>query len=113
MLGDYTDRGTYGAEVIYAIARLAAAAPPGTVLASRGNHEQVTMNAQGGFLAELLHKYDLSQEMRLFTGAHRAPTLLRVAQLAARLYDTLPLAIFFGVRRSKSAASSRPYTATT
>lgn len=111
LLGDYTDRGTYGAEVIYAIARLTAASPPGTVLAARGNHEQISQNANGGFLAELLHKYDLPQDASLFTEDGR-PTILRAAQLTSRMYDSLPVAVFFGVRnqgtRNQGTGKQRP-----
>lgn len=56
MLGDYTDRGTYGIEVLYTLLRLKLANPDHVCLI-RGNHEDVTLAMNYGFLAEIHAKY--------------------------------------------------------
>ena len=50
-LGDYTDRGNYGIEVLYTMLRLKLANPE-QVFMARGNHEDIQMIASYGFLAE-------------------------------------------------------------
>ena len=55
-LGDYTDRGVHGIEVIYTLLRLQVANPE-RVLLVRGNHEDVSLVARYGFLAEGQAKY--------------------------------------------------------
>ena len=50
-LGDYTDRGNYGIEVLYTLLRLKLANPEHVFMA-RGNHEDVQMISTYGFLAE-------------------------------------------------------------
>jgi hypothetical protein len=68
-LGDYTDRGAYGVEVLYTLFRLKAANPDRVHLA-RGNHEDFAMASRYGFLAELLDKYgrqaDITKVMRAY-----------------------------------------------
>ncbi len=54
-LGDCVDRGRYGLEVLYIIMRLKCA-NPGHVVLIRGNHEDQSLNVQGGFKAELEYK---------------------------------------------------------
>ncbi len=82
-LGDYTDRGWYGAEVIYTLLRLKNENPD-QVFMVRGNHESASLNARYGFEDELQHK---------FPGARY--------DLIYRLYNFLPLAIFLGCVTSK------------
>ena len=78
-LGDYTDRGLYGVEVLYTLLRLKLANPD-RVHFVRGNHEDVSLVARYGFLAEGRAKY----------GAEfNAAKLLRA-------YDFLPVAIYLG-----------------
>ena len=55
-LGDYTDRGQYGAEVIFTIARLKRTNPDKVFLV-RGNHEDIDINAGYGFKKELAQKF--------------------------------------------------------
>lgn len=55
-LGDYTDRGKYGAEVIFTLARLKRT-NPNAVFLVRGNHEDADLNAAYGFKQELEHKF--------------------------------------------------------
>jgi hypothetical protein len=50
-LGDYTDRGNYGIEVLYTLLRLKLANPD-RVFMARGNHEDVQMTSTYGFIAE-------------------------------------------------------------
>jgi len=59
-LGDYTDRGSYGAECLYTVMRLKAQNPNNVILL-RGNHEDGAMNANnayGGFCRELRAKFN-------------------------------------------------------
>ncbi|GIS58315.1 MAG: hypothetical protein CM1200mP2_05400 [Planctomycetaceae bacterium] len=55
-LGDYTDRGAYGVEVIYTLLRLKLANPK-RVFFVRGNHEDFQLTARYGFLREVRAKY--------------------------------------------------------
>jgi hypothetical protein len=76
-LGDYTDRGSYGIEVLYTLLRLKLANPD-RVLLVRGNHEDVDLIARYGFLAEAFGKYGRSFD----------------ARRVARLYDFLPVVLY-------------------
>jgi hypothetical protein len=78
-LGDYTDRGLYGIEVVYTLLRLQLANPDRVHLV-RGNHEDVNLVARYGFLAEGQAKYG---------AAFKAEKLLRV-------YDFLPVVLYLG-----------------
>ena len=78
-LGDYTDRGNFGIEVLYTMLRLKLANPENVFMA-RGNHEDVQMIASYGFLAECQKKY-----ARQFNPG-----------LIARLYDFFPVVIYVG-----------------
>jgi hypothetical protein len=55
-LGDYTDRGAYGVEVLYTLLRLKVANRD-RVFLTRGNHEDVSMQSRYGFLQEGWAKY--------------------------------------------------------
>jgi hypothetical protein len=78
-LGDYTDRGMYGVEVIYTLLRLQVA-NPGRVLLIRGNHEDVSLVARYGFLAEGQAKYGADFD----------------AAKVVRFHDFLPAALYLG-----------------
>lgn len=78
-LGDYTDRGIYGMEVLYTILRLKLANPQ-QVLMVRGNHEDVNLAARYGFIAEGRGKYG-----REFDGKR-----------VMRMYDFLPVVLYLG-----------------
>ncbi|MBX3734282.1 MAG: serine/threonine protein phosphatase [Verrucomicrobiae bacterium] len=78
-LGDYTDRGQYGIEVIYTLLRLKNA-NPGTVHLVRGNHEDLNLVSRYGFLAEGEWKYGRSFDPN--------PIL--------RAYDFLPVVLYVG-----------------
>lgn len=78
-LGDYTDRGLYGVEVLYTILRLKLANPE-RVLLVRGNHEDVSLAARYGFLAEGQAKYGREFD----------------ARAVMRLYDFLPAVLYLG-----------------
>ena len=77
--GDFTDRGSYGTEVLYTLFRLKMANPVQVHLA-RGNHEDFDLVARYGFLAELRGKYG--------DGAN-------VTKLM-RAYDLLPVVLYLG-----------------
>ena len=55
-LGDFTDRGAYGVEVLYTLLRLKLA-NPGRVFLVRGNHEEAAMQSRYGFFQEGQGKY--------------------------------------------------------
>ena len=78
-LGDYTDRGRHGVEVLYTLLRLKLANPD-QVLLVRGNHEDYRLVSQYGFLQEAMAKYRDDFDVR------------RVV----RLYDFLPAVLYFG-----------------
>lgn len=78
-LGDYTDRGAYGIEVLYTLLRLKLANPDQVFLA-RGNHEEVGLQTRYGFLAEGRAKYGGDFD----------------ARKVERAYDFLPVVIYAG-----------------
>ena len=78
-LGDYTDRGLYGVEVIYTLLRLQLA-NPGRVLLIRGNHEDISLVSRYGFLAEGQAKYGADFD----------------AAKVVRFHDFLPVAVYLG-----------------
>lgn len=78
-LGDYTDRGVYGSEVIYTLIRLKCENPDRVHLV-RGNHEDYSLTARYGFLAELAGKFGRRYDFRK----------------PLRLYDFLPVAFYVG-----------------
>lgn len=78
-LGDYTDRGVHGVEVIYTLLRLQVVNPE-RVLLIRGNHEDVSLVARYGFLAEGQAKYGADFD----------------AAKVVRFHDFLPAALYLG-----------------
>ena len=78
-LGDYTDRGMYGIEVLYTLLRLKIANPTHVYFA-RGNHEDISLISRYGFLAECEAKFGDSLNLRKLT----------------RFYDFLPVVIYTG-----------------
>ena len=78
-LGDYTDRGGFGVEVLYTLLRLKLANPDRVHLA-RGNHEEVSLAARYGFLSEGRLKYGSDFDV------------VKVL----RTYDFLPVVIWLG-----------------
>ena len=87
-LGDYTDRGRYGAEVIYTILRLKQANPESVFLV-RGNHEDVDINARYGLESELVSKFGSDQAVLLLGLLHD-------------VYSKLPVALYLGTKDSKT-----------
>lgn len=89
-LGDYTDRGWYGAEVIYTILRLKIANPDRVFLV-RGNHEEKGQNKPeqfhesfaNNFYDQLIHKFTKEEAEALFSKIQK-------------MYETLPLALYLG-----------------
>jgi hypothetical protein len=78
-LGDYTDRGSYGIEVIYTLLQLKIA-NPNQVFLVRGNHEDLSLVARYGFVAEGRAKYGASFDIRKIS----------------RLYELLPAVLYLG-----------------
>ncbi len=84
-LGDYVDRGWYGAEVVYTILRLKNE-NPNRVFMVRGNHEDISLNNSYGFSAELDAKFarkDLANQLHAF-------------------YNTLPAVLYLGTKEESS-----------
>lgn len=87
-LGDYTDRGWYGAEVVYTILRLKCENPDNVFLV-RGNHEDEQQNrSEDGFYSELQRKFSGNDIKYLFTKIQK-------------MYETLPLAFYLGSGNEK------------
>ena len=83
-LGDFTDRGHYGIDVLAAIAQLKILNPE-RVLLVRGNHEDVGIN----------QSYGLAEELNDYLGG----SILAVwgfLRTIRRFYNTMPVAIFLG-----------------
>ena len=78
-LGDYTDRGMYGVEVIYTLMRLKLMNPDNVWLV-RGNHEDIQMVAKYGFLHEGKYKYGTDFDQRKVT----------------RIYSLMPVVLYLG-----------------
>ncbi len=78
-LGDFTDRGAYGTEVLYTLFCLKMANPE-RVHFARGNHEDFNIASRYGFLAELQAKY--GQEANITK--------------VMRSYDLMPVVIYLG-----------------
>jgi hypothetical protein len=78
-LGDYTDRGFYGVEVLYTMLRLKLENPD-RVWMVRGNHEDVSLSARYGFIEEGRGKYGKDFDVK-----H-----------VLRLYDFLPAVLYLG-----------------
>ncbi|HEX7862996.1 MAG TPA: metallophosphoesterase family protein [Verrucomicrobiae bacterium] len=76
-LGDYTDRGAFGVEVLYTLMRLKLANPD-RVYMSRGNHEDISLLTRYGFFHEGRAKYGNTFD---------------IAKIA-RAYDFLPVVIY-------------------
>ncbi len=76
-LGDYTDRGRHGVEVLYTILRLKLASPDQVWLV-RGNHEDLSLVSRYGFLAEATAKFGRDLDARRLV----------------RLYDFLPAVLY-------------------
>ena len=99
-LGDYTDRGAYGMEVIYTIIRLKLANPERVFLV-RGNHEELRMNKKpDGFEWELRRKIDL---MKRYERAYPSDEDLQacLTQLGY-FYNTMPVALYIGTKDNES-----------
>jgi hypothetical protein len=79
-LGDYVDRGVYGAEVIYTLLRLKQANPD-RVFMVRGNHEDSVINKgrAGGFMQECTIKFSRSFYTKV-----------------TKIYDIMPVVIYVG-----------------
>jgi hypothetical protein len=76
-LGDYTDRGLFGIEVLYTLMQLKLANPD-RVFMARGNHEDISLLARYGFLHEGRAKFGSSFD------------IVKIA----RAYDFLPAVIY-------------------
>lgn len=78
-LGDYEDRGNYGAEVWYTLMRLKIE-NPNNVIIVRGNHEDINTCYRYGFMQECEKKFQDVNRFRKIT----------------RIFDFLPVALYLG-----------------
>ena len=83
--GDYVDRGIYGSEVWYTLARLKLANWDNVILI-RGNHEEISICRSYGFFEELKKKYNNGKE-------------------ACNVFRYLPLALFLGSGKKEGKKS--------
>ncbi|MGC2310729.1 MAG: metallophosphoesterase [Candidatus Babeliaceae bacterium] len=86
-LGDYVDRGKYGIEIWYTLARLKYANPD-RVCIIRGNHEDASFNRQGGFVSEFPAKFTDNDQIK------------SAYSVIFNLYNLLPCAVFLGTQGS-------------
>lgn len=86
-LGDFTDRGSGGLEVVYTMLRLKLANPERVILV-RGNHETTPIVKCMGFAAEFMHK--------LYPNPNDVAVAARAFEAFAVWYETMPLAVFLG-----------------
>lgn len=93
-LGDYTDRGVYGVEVIYTLLRLKMENPD-QVFMVRGNHEDTDITQDYGFDAEVKNKFNDA------TDGQKA----RIFKKLKKLYEVLPVALYIGARQNESQAN--------
>lgn len=56
-IGDYVDRGPYGAEVLQAVASLLVSEGSNRIVPLRGNHETMSISMKYGYARELIEKY--------------------------------------------------------
>lgn len=82
-LGDYTDRGCYGVEVLYTIMKLKIANPDNVIML-RGNHEDLAINVQYGLGTEITEKFKDSENLDINYFYY----------LLTKLYNLLPCATF-------------------
>lgn len=92
-LGDYSDRGYYGAEVIYTLARLKAANPDNVILL-RGNHESLQINIQYGLIGDVSHR-GTPGELQVKFGLKK-DELSDMAGIINAFYNLLPSAVYLG-----------------
>ncbi len=78
-LGDFTDRGSYGVEVLYTLFRLKLANPE-QVHFARGNHEDYNLATRYGFVAEYQAKYGPEANITK----------------VMRAYDLMPVVLYVG-----------------
>lgn len=77
-LGDFTDRGMYGVEVLYTLFRLKVANPERVHL-GRGNHEDFNIVSRYGFLDEIRGKYGAAANItKLMRAYDRMPVVMYV-----------------------------------
>jgi len=119
-LGDYTDRGLYGMEVMYTILRLKLANPERVFLV-RGNHEDLKIINRFGFEDELKRKFELTGDYtdsdfegiepnvsfwKQFGFIERTNSALQkdLELCLGKLnnfYNTLPVALYLGTKNIK------------
>lgn len=99
-LGDYTDRGNYGTEVLYTLMQLKIAKPERVILV-RGNHEDIEINMGHGFAEEFYVKFSALLDPSCSGFDAKSNTFKALGEVS-RLYDFLPVALYLGSGSAKS-----------
>jgi hypothetical protein len=90
-LGDYVDRGRWGIETLYTLARLKIANPE-RVYMVRGNHEDGDINKRNGWFYDELHdKYGI------FKDSHGNSVHNAIFDTIQHIYNKLPLALYLQI----------------
>jgi hypothetical protein len=93
-LGDYIDRGIYGVEVMYTLARLKIANPTGVFIV-RGNHEDYLI--EPGFRAAHTKEEEKDNAPSLVDELYRKFDLSEKEEIAIfRFYEILPVVLYIG-----------------
>lgn len=90
-LGDYTDRGVYGAEVLYTLMRFKIANPDKIILI-RGNHEDIDINIDCTFATEIHSKFGKKESLKKTIVAMKA---------VKQVYNFLPVCLFLGIENAQ------------
>lgn len=88
-LGDYTDKGIFGIEVLYTILRLKLANTDRVFLV-RGNHEDATQNFTGGLFTELM--------LKLANKQPEDKSCIFLFKRIMQMYNFLPACLFLGIQ---------------
>eukprot|EP01138_Halocafeteria_seosinensis_P003117 gb/GECG01003186.1/.p1 GENE.gb/GECG01003186.1/~~gb/GECG01003186.1/.p1 ORF type:complete len:953 (+),score=133.80 gb/GECG01003186.1/:1-2859(+) len=91
--GDFVDRGPCGAEIVLTLLAFQLVYPQGCML-NRGNHEERSQNETGGFMSEVLDKYNGATQGDPNRG-------VLVYDAFETLFDMLPLATSIKKRQRK------------
>lgn len=110
-LGDYTDRGIFGIEALYAVMRLKIANPKKVIL-QRGNHEDIKVNFDYGFLSfnkdffldpDVPIDGEIKQRYGFNKGQEYTP-IRTISCVLKQIYMLMPVASFVCILPEKESA---------
>ncbi len=96
-LGDYTDRGTCGVEVLYTLLKLKNSNPDCQVTLLRGNHEDIQVNDRYGFSDEVRKKFGSTDDAQ------------ELFYLLNQTYQLMPSAYFVGTPQEGKPTQFRQF----